>query len=163
MSDLKERITLRDPAARKLVEERLAGLTEKSGGRLTAADVLEDAKDQSSPLHDFFEWDDGKAAHEHRLEQAGHLIRTVRVEVTTEKRTISVVKYVRDPTEKSGYVETLRLRDQKDLARDAIRAEITRVLAALERAQDIAEALGVEDEIQDIVTRVSDLRRRVAA
>lgn len=37
--------------------------------------VLGEAKKKASPLHECFEWDDGKAAHEHRLHQARQLIR----------------------------------------------------------------------------------------
>lgn len=46
---------------------------------LTPEIVLEDARNQKSPLHKFFEWDDSKAAEQHRLHQAGHLIRSVQV------------------------------------------------------------------------------------
>lgn len=35
------------------------------------------ARDEASPLHPAFEWDDAKAAHAHRLEQASYLIRSV--------------------------------------------------------------------------------------
>lgn len=44
---------------------------------LTAELVLEDARRSRSPLHGFFEWDDGVAAERYRLSQAGHLIRSV--------------------------------------------------------------------------------------
>lgn len=46
---------------------------------LTPEIVLEDARKKKSPLHQFFEWDDSKAAEQHRLHQAGHLIRSVQV------------------------------------------------------------------------------------
>lgn len=50
-------------------------------GALTPALVVEEATPVGAPLHPFFEWDDTKAAHEHRLSQARHLIRSVRVQV----------------------------------------------------------------------------------
>ena len=49
-------------------------------GHLTPDLVVQAATDEKSPLHPVFEWDDGKAAHQHRLWQARKLIRSVRIE-----------------------------------------------------------------------------------
>ena len=49
----------------------------KNGGRMTAADVVAEARKKTSPIHDEFEWDDTEAARLHRLEQARYLIRAV--------------------------------------------------------------------------------------
>lgn len=58
--------------------ERLAG---EHGGRITAAVVLEAAAGAESPLRPFFEWDDSRAAHKYRIDQARHLIRSICVVV----------------------------------------------------------------------------------
>lgn len=50
-------------------------------GKITAARVVEIARDHSSPLHSWFEWDDSKAAEAHRLQQARTLLRAVVVKV----------------------------------------------------------------------------------
>ncbi len=44
---------------------------------LTPERVLDDARDPSAPTHAAFEWDDQRAAHEHRLSQARRLIGAV--------------------------------------------------------------------------------------
>lgn len=44
-------------------------------GFLKPADVVSEAQHPESVLHPYFEWNDTKAAHEHRLEQARKLIR----------------------------------------------------------------------------------------
>ena len=49
-------------------------------GHLTPDLVLAAAADEQSPIHSIFEWDDGKAGHQHRLWQARHLIRSVKIE-----------------------------------------------------------------------------------
>lgn len=49
-------------------------------GVLTADAVVADSTPVTAPLHDRFEWDDAKAGHEHRLEQARGLIRSVKIE-----------------------------------------------------------------------------------
>lgn len=61
----------------KMVGDHLEMLREKCKGELTPEDVLADARNPNSPLHQFFEWDDGEAARQHRLHQARHLIRAV--------------------------------------------------------------------------------------
>jgi hypothetical protein len=48
-------------------------------GRVTSALVLEEARSSASVLHKHFNWDDTSAAEERRLDQAGDLIRSVRV------------------------------------------------------------------------------------
>lgn len=60
-----------------VVGARLEMLRKQLSGELTPEDVLQDAKSKKSPLHSFFEWDDGEAAHQHRLQQARGLIRSV--------------------------------------------------------------------------------------
>lgn len=60
------------------VGERLESIRAKQHA-LTAEIVLKDARNIRSVLHSFFEWDDAKAAELHRLQQAGHLIRSIAV------------------------------------------------------------------------------------
>jgi len=52
-------------------------LIRQTNGGLVPEMVVEVARDPSNPLHSAFEWDDAKAAHLGRLEQASYLIRHV--------------------------------------------------------------------------------------
>jgi len=45
--------------------------------------VVEDARDPDSPAHELFEWNDEQAAHQHRLWQGRHIIRSL--EIVIEK------------------------------------------------------------------------------
>ena len=47
-------------------------------GTLTAHIIVEVAAEEDHPLHNRFEWDDEKAGHAYRLQQARQLIRVVR-------------------------------------------------------------------------------------
>ncbi len=47
---------------------------------LTAEELLKAATPKSSPIHEFFDWDDTRAAHKFRIEQARHYILELRVE-----------------------------------------------------------------------------------
>lgn len=69
------------PGAQKddpnLVGQHIELLRKQQHGELTPKDVVEDARNPNSPLHSFFEWNDGEAADQYRLQQARGLIRAV--------------------------------------------------------------------------------------
>lgn len=73
-----------DKADPQTIGRALERITKEAGGELTPSAVVADAKNNRSPLHRFFEWDDRKAAEHYRLDQARSLIRSVHVEVDTE-------------------------------------------------------------------------------
>lgn len=56
-----------------IIEKEIAKLVKKNG-TVTAQMLLEAATPTSSPLHDFFEWDDGVAALRYRIVQATNMI-----------------------------------------------------------------------------------------
>lgn len=67
-------------------------------GELTPQDVVTDARNSNSPLHPFFEWDDGAAAEHYRLQQARGLIRSVVAIYVQEDRPATRVRaYVHVP------------------------------------------------------------------
>lgn len=59
------------------VMSELEVVRRRNGGILRPADVVEYARDPDTALHAQFEWDDGKAAEQYRLEQARRVIRCV--------------------------------------------------------------------------------------
>lgn len=69
-------------------EKELQSLKKK--GLLKAEDVVAFAKSPKTALHKKFEWDNTKAAHEHRLWQAREMIVHVRVFIKTAKREVQV-------------------------------------------------------------------------
>jgi hypothetical protein len=148
-----------------LVAEKLAEIAEQNGGRLTPNLVLDEARDPESILHNLFEWDDGLAAHQHRLFQARQIITSVRVVITTEKRKISTVYYVRDPEAgptEQGYVSIDKLKSSDDLARESMVMEFARAQSHLTRAKLHAEALGLDDDVDallDSLTRIKELMK----
>lgn len=151
----------------KRIAERLAWIAKRDGGLLTPSAVVADAEDGSSPLHHCFEWDDTEAARQWRLEQARTLIRSVRVDVQTESRVVSTVRYVRSPEaakHQQGYADVMKLRTREDLARESLRHELKSVKTLLERAESLAEAFGVRPDVLDIQQRIAalDLRLEVA-
>ena len=53
-------------------------------GKVEPEDVVEESKPYDAPLHNCFEWNNDVAADKYRIEQARNIIRSIRVEVTTE-------------------------------------------------------------------------------
>lgn len=75
------------PGARVRVDAEKAGremedVRRQNGGALTAEALLERARSKNSACHDHFEWDDSRAAEQHRLSQAGELIRSITIDVS---------------------------------------------------------------------------------
>ncbi|MDP3910887.1 MAG: hypothetical protein Q8Q14_10905 [Gemmatimonadales bacterium] len=95
--------------------------------QLTPAAVVERARAPADPLHCFFEWDDSRAAHAHRLDQASYLIRSVRVTVqsaTIPARTIRYFWPVKTAGVGEGYQTVERVLSDKEMRREMLaRAE----------------------------------------
>lgn len=148
----------------KAIADALAAIAERNDGTLTPEDVLTEAADANSILHDQFTWDADKAAHSWRLEQARTLIRSVKIVVKLETTQIRTVAYVRDPDaepDEQGYVSTVSLAG--DRARSAVIAEFQRAGASMRRAKEIATALGLEKEVDVIIDLIETTSTTISA
>lgn len=147
---------------RKLVEARMRHLART--GRYTPDDVLRDAENPKSPLHDQFEWDDAKCGRMYRLEQARELIRSIRIDFRIEQRIVSTVRYVKDPSSGSqqGYIDVVKLRTDKDLARQSLASELKQVTALLQRVRSLADVLGLTADLDEFVAHIQELHGRIA-
>jgi hypothetical protein len=88
----------------KAVGEHLEMLRQQFKGEITPKDVLDDARNDNSPLHSFFEWDDGEAAEQHRLQQARGLIRSVvAIYVDDAQPAVRTRAYVHIPEGKTSH------------------------------------------------------------
>ena len=146
----------------KLTNVQIAHIVSlEKDGHTTAAAILADAKLPDSPLHVLYDWDVEKAAEAHWLARTRAIIRLVRYVVHTEKQTITLPRYVRDPEQPQrdqGYATLDRLREDPPVARRALLAELGRVVSALQRARVVAVGLGLADEIEELLSRVSGLQ-----
>jgi hypothetical protein len=152
----------------EIVAERLRYLADTNGGRLTPEMVVADARDESSPLHEAggFTWDLAKAAERAWLDHARRLIRSVRIVITTETRTIQSIAYVRDPScaaDQQGYVSVSKIRTDRDVAAEAMREEVTRAIASATRAAELAVSLGFEFEVEPILAALQKASERLQA
>lgn len=78
-------------------------LSETKDG-LTAETLLEANKPETAPLHNDYEWNDEKAAHEWRLHQSRHFINSIAVKVVSEDtETDTIVRAFHIADEPSHY------------------------------------------------------------
>lgn len=61
-----------------IINRELTRIYNRDGSVKTEV-LLEDNTPEDTPIHDHFEWDNDKAAHEHRLDQARKIIRKGRI------------------------------------------------------------------------------------
>lgn len=106
--------------------------------------LVEEARPETHPLHRLFQWDDDKAAHAFRVNQARRVISSLRVQFAPHERPVPaffsiVTADKNDAPGKHVYVQT-----QKALAAEATRSaivesELKRILQALARVQAFPE------------------------
>ncbi|MFA6917027.1 MAG: hypothetical protein WC222_11560 [Parachlamydiales bacterium] len=58
--------------------------------KLTPEVIVEESKNINAVLHNYFDWDNKKAAERWRLDQARHLINNVEIEITCNDQTFTV-------------------------------------------------------------------------
>lgn len=84
-------------------EERklLMQIARRNGGVLKVDDVLDEAKDETSPLHKHFEWDDTAAADKYRRDQARYLIQKCKITLV-ETEPVSIRAFVSLPSDRDS-------------------------------------------------------------
>lgn len=135
--------------------------SENENGELVAEDVVEFAKNPNTALHKKFNWDDTKAAHLYRLQQARGIIRVV-VNVTksdTGQRVVvpAFVSLSDNRRDGKGYqVRAVVISDEEKRRRHALDV-LASVISLLTRAQleELSDVLAVAQEAFD---RISDSR-----
>ena len=112
----------------------LNAMSEQHNGKITPQIVVDDAKDPKSPLHDYFEWDEKKAAHQWHITQAQYLIRSIHIVVKSEDGTEDTVRLFHNVTVSSPE-DPERAERVYITIKDAMEDEVT-------REQIIQKALG---------------------
>lgn len=140
----------------ELERKLLKQIALRNGGVLKVDDVLEEAADEDSILHRYFEWDDSIAAEAHRRQQARVLIQRCRITLV-DSEPVEIRAFVSLPTEREnggGYRLTTEVMSDVTLKAELLRdiemtiSRWTKKLHLLD--QDIAEKLlEVEDMLQE--------------
>lgn len=119
------------------LREQLSGIYQ-ARGELTPQIVVDEARDETHPLHERFEWDDKVAGEAYRRVQASDLIRSVKVVFSETPagerksvRAFSSLSEVDDP-ERRGYAPTEEL-VENDLTRAILLRNLEREINSLKR------------------------------
>ena len=139
------------------VREALLALRDANTQSLNPRTVVEAARDEESPLHNYFEWDDGAAAEAFRLVQAEGLIRRAKITVVREARaergvSLSVTReYQSRPSMRSiGYesVETIMSDEgRRDEMLEQARKELSAFRRRYESLAELAEVFGAIEQV----------------
>ena len=121
-------------------------------GTLSPPAVVTEARKATSPLHPFFEWDDGRAAEEHRINQARRLIRRYEVVVIDSHPTPvrAFVSLGSDRKPGRGYRQMARVlsdpEQRAELLEQAIR-ELHAVRSRYGQLQELALVFAALDKV----------------
>lgn len=111
------KIKVRDRRAIREALDDIRGAN--SEGLLVPEEIVEAARDDDSPMHGWFTWDDTAAAKQWRLMQARHLIREIEVTFPDDKEEKALPKYVSLISDRKrpggGYRETSQVMNSKKL------------------------------------------------
>ena len=132
-----------------------------NNGKLTPDSVVSESKNPSSPLHDNFEWNGRKAAHQWRLCQARAVIRSIEI-IRIEAPHVHTRAYeVRTEAQKPGIEQAKKVYQTIDdiLADPVARAElmgnaITDAIAFRKRYAALSELATVFREVDSFLDEV---------
>ena len=150
----------------ELEKKLLTQMAKRNGGILKVDDVLEEAKNVNSVLHQHFEWDDSEAAEHYRRQQARALIQRCRIQLV-ETEPVKIRAFVSLPTDREqggGYRLTTEVMGDEylkdEMLRD-IRMTIQRWTKKLNLLdQDLADLLL---QVEEKVGKKPEVENRNAA
>lgn len=137
--------------------ECLAEQLNRAYGGITQEDVVDDAKSPESPLHDYFDWDDGLASHQWRLRQAQKLFRSITVmtidqaeEVATTRQRVNLT-FVDPETEEPGraYIAISVVDDDSDLRMKYLQGGIRELRSWLRKWERYEELSGQDELVRE--------------
>jgi len=127
-----------------IVLETLQGLVKD--GQIKPEDVISEAQAEDSPIHNSFEWDDTKAAQEHRLWQARQLITyKFKVEGSAEQQFYNVKVTVND-VPVHGYFTKEKIMSEKGMYLQLLRDAVSEIKYWEKKYKEIKELEGIIDE-----------------
>lgn len=144
--------------------EALNTISQERGGRLEPEDVVNSARSPNHPLHRHFEWDDGKAAEQYRLDQARSIIRIVRV--IDDAGSDGTSRAFQSISDKKGtaYRSITEIKSSSDLQLALLRQAERELDAFLRRYRDLVDICeDVKSAKGKLAARLKKVETRAAA
>jgi len=130
----------------------------KSGGVIRPVDVVEAARDEESPLHSCFTWDDGEAAHQFRLLEARNMLRVyVVTEASAPANVRAFVSLTTDRAKEGGGYRAIADVMSDDAMRDQLlRDAFVQFRNMQKRYQHLKQLSKVWDAIDEAEAEISN-------
>mgnify|MGYP001201285798 CR=1 FL=1 len=134
------------------IKKELEQIRKTHKGFLRPEDVVEYARNQNTELHGMFCWDDTEAAHKYRVQQAGYLIRSIKVQIRPnpkQEKIVTVREYVSLPAERGagGYRQINEVLTDDDLRLQFIESVQAEFAAFREKLKAISEIAYKKSEV----------------
>ena len=123
-------------------------------GEVRPSVLLEEARQESSPAHSGFMWDDTEAAHEYRLFQARQWVRVIPIYCDNEEqRLVHITNLVDDRRE--GYYKPMSVVVQNlDEYKNALATALSRVSSARRSVDELRQAAREDNTNTEVIDRV---------
>lgn len=131
-------------------------LTKRYNGVLEPGHIVDAARDEASPMHPHFQWDDSAAAEMYREGQARELVRSLTVDISRsnlETRPVRAFVNVEVGTER-GYVSTATAMSSEDLRKQVLQrafGELEAWRARHAELSELARIFSVIDETRGLL------------
>lgn len=128
-------------------------------GHIKPSMLLDEAQNEDSSIHNLFEWDDTKAAHEYRLDQSRKMLRKVKIIYDGEpERLIHIPKVIVKDESKEGEYKpvTAIVKVQDDFAR-ALSEAVGKLSSAQQAVHDLEVAANGKEDREAIVVILKSL------
>lgn len=133
------------------VGQAIERLTKRHNGVLEPGHIVDAARDEASPMHAHFQWDDAAAAELYREDQARELVRSLTVDISRsnlEKRPIRAFVNVEIGSER-GYVQTATAMSSEDLRRQVLQKAFAELEAWRARHAELSELARIFSAIDE--------------
>lgn len=134
------------------VGQTIERLTRNHNGLLEPGHVVEAARDEASPMHPHFLWDDAAAAERYREDQARDLIRSLTIDVSRSNveppQPVRAFVNVETGGER-GYVTTVAAMSSEDLRRQVIAKAFSELEAWRARHAELTELARIFSAIDE--------------
>lgn len=148
-----------DANARRYGHE-IRRLEKQHGEMLTPGDIVDSAESNSSPIHNWFDWDDTSAARKHRLQQARMLVAMVHVVAEDGKPIRSTLHVYEDSIARGVYVDIEVVSKNEGYREQVVEDALKRAQAWATTYQRYAELLSIRQAIDATVKSLKTKKKK---
>lgn len=127
----------------------------KKHGVLTPEIIIDAAKDKRSKLHPFFEWNNAKAAHQWRLEQASMYLRKIKVTVERDgsdpvsARAFICIRRADDETDRGEYHPIERVLNDEEMCNQMLESAYSELRSFQRKYRTLRQLAPVMEAIDE--------------